>query len=462
VRQKLDTVQTRIGEIDRHLRKEAPEYFALIQSDPVDLERAQSLLKEDEGLLLAVPSPFGTHVVALTKEGVHWHRSQLAAPLARAAVQVLRWDAGARVSGTQEDLAALREEKKEDGPPSFDRQMAHMLYRELVAPALPLLRGKKRLVVAAGGPLAGLPFSLLVSAPPSGSDADPSDLRNTRWFGDDFALIHIPSIRSLAILRAQPPAASARGGFIGIGNPQLGAATQERRYGSRGGVTAGQIFVPGRSGGGAAADLRQLREMASLPGTGEELRLVRTALGASANSVIEGADATEPAVRNLNFANARLILFSTHGLTSEEASGAGEAGLVLTPPPASAVSGDDYALVDAANDGYLAASEITTLRMTADWVILSACNTATGDDSANLSGLARAFFYAGARSLLASHWPVSDEVAPLLITRTVAPQQAGSDRASALQVAMRSIREDQTRPEWTHPFYWAPFVLIGD
>jgi CHAT domain-containing protein len=106
---------------------------------------------------------------------------------------------------------------------------------------------------------------------------------------------------------------------------------------------------------------------------------------------------------------------------------------------------------------------VSTLRLNADWVILSACNTATGDAAtAGLSQLARAFFYAGARNLLASHWPVDDEVAAKMTVRTLALEQAGTPRAEAFQQAAREIRNDPAHAEWAHPFYWSPFVLIGD
>ena len=106
--------------------------------------------------------------------------------------------------------------------------------------------------------------------------------------------------------------------------------------------------------------------------------------------------------------------------------------------------------------------------LNADWVILSACNTATGDgaEAHGLGGLARAFFYAGARNLLASHWPVSDAVAPILTVRTIELERGGMARAEALQQAMREVRmdarHDTAESSWAHPFYWAPFVLIGD
>ena len=120
---------------------------------------------------------------------------------------------------------------------------------------------------------------------------------------------------------------------------------------------------------------------------------------------------------------------------------------------------------------HLTASEVTGMKLDADWVILSACNTAAGDGSEGapgLSGLARAFFYAGARNLLVSHWPVRDDVASRLTVDAIRRQHADPQlgRAAALQQAMRAIRNDRTHDtatdSWAHPNAWAPFSLIGD
>jgi CHAT domain-containing protein len=172
---------------------------------------------------------------------------------------------------------------------------------------------------------------------------------------------------------------------------------------------------------------------------------------------------------------ARVIAFATHGLmpsdtvsrgrrsiTAAEILRISEPGLVLTPPGEAS----------AEDDGYLAASEVATLRLNSDWVILSACNSASGDAAtAGISQLARAFFFAGARNLLASHWPVADDVAAQLTVKAIEIEgglngETARSRPEALQEAMRRVRSDrrydragQTR---AHPFFWAPFVLIGD
>jgi CHAT domain-containing protein len=122
-------------------------------------------------------------------------------------------------------------------------------------------------------------------------------------------------------------------------------------------------------------------------------------------------------------------------------------------PPATATDQDD---------GLLTASEISALRMDADWVVLSACNTAGA--GSELGGLASAFFYAGARAVLASHWPVNSDAATMLTTRTFAAlkQDSTLGRAEAFRRAILALMEDTQRPWAAHPSVWAPFDVIGE
>ena len=132
-------------------------------------------------------------------------------------------------------------------------------------------------------------------------------------------------------------------------------------------------------------------------------------------------------------------------------SGLAEPALVLTPPKTPTT----------ANDGLLTASEIAALKLNADWVVLSACNTAAGagQGAEALSGLARAFFYAGARALLVSHWAVYSDAAIELTTKTFATVAAAPriGRAEAFRRAMLDLIE-QGKP----PSHWAPFVVVGE
>jgi len=162
-------------------------------------------------------------------------------------------------------------------------------------------------------------------------------------------------------------------------------------------------------------------------------------------------------VKALDLSSTSVIAFATHGLLSGELSGLAEPALVLTPPDAASL--DD--------DGLLTASEIAELRLSTDWVILSACNTAGTDgrpDAEGLSGLARAFLYAGARSILVSHWPVRDDAAARLTTGTLSRigEDATIGRSQALRRAMLSLMEDERDQSLAHPSAWAPFIIVGE
>ena len=119
-----------------------------------------------------------------------------------------------------------------------------------------------------------------------------------------------------------------------------------------------------------------------------------------------------------------------------------------------------------ADDGLLTASEVAGLKLDADWVVMSACNTAGGGEpgAEALSGLAKAFFYAGARALLVSHWPVNSYAATMLTSRTFAElkKEPAIGRSEAFRRAMLALMSDTKRPWAAHPSVWAPFVVVGE
>jgi CHAT domain-containing protein len=214
-----------------------------------------------------------------------------------------------------------------------------------------------------------------------------------------------------------------------------------------------------RSNAGVA-DVADIRTWPPLPETADELCDVAHDLGVNPTIHLHlGATATEAEVKRLSdsgtLAKYRIVHFATHGALAGQLSGTSEPGLLLTPPDKASET----------DDGYLTASEVAALKLDADWVILSACNTAAGDAKGAdaLSGLARAFFYAGARSLLVSHWEVASDSTVKLITKAVAELKADAKigRAEALRRSMLSLMETGKAYE-AHPSYWAPFVLVGE
>jgi len=194
---------------------------------------------------------------------------------------------------------------------------------------------------------------------------------------------------------------------------------------------------------------------------------MRRSLEGEARDVLLGAQASEPSLRAARdrLARARVVTFATHGLLAGDLSLA-EPALALTPPQAGVPRPNDPRAA-AEDDGLLTASEAAFLPLSAEWVILSACNTAAGDGTAEgLSGLARAFFYAGARSLLVSQWRVRDDAAARLTPRAIAlTQTQGRSKAEALREAMLEVisdtSQDATGHSFAHPAAWAPFIFVG-
>ena len=457
----LDRLRALDGEIDARF----PAYGELTSPRALDIERAQALLNEDEGLLLVLVNRDAAYVWAVTREQVAWGRAaDLGETEMTAVVARLRESLTTEASRGQPyiDPSQLQAGR------GFDRSEAYRLYDRLIRPVESVLAGKTTLITVTSGALSTLPLAVLITEAPATADSSAAALAASPWLIDRYALATLPAVSSLEALRchlAEPgrrhPGCAGGSGEPGdlaldergvilaaFGAPTLTGGVQPA---TRGAPSAGDVFAEGA----ALADTERLRRLPALPGSRDELQALAEQFP---NALVRmGDQATERAVRFEDreaLASARYVVFSTHGLLASEAAGLSEPGLVLTPP-------EEAAPID---DGFLSASEAAQLELTADFVVLSACNTAGSDGrpvGQGLSGLARAFFYAGARSLLVSHWAVSDRATTRLITETFAAMDERDigGRARALQSAMLEVRSNRA---WAHPAYWAAFTLVGE
>jgi CHAT domain-containing protein len=355
----------------------------------------------------------------------------------------------------------------------FDTGRAHALYLALLSPFEDLIAGR-HLIVVPHGPLAAVPFQVLVTQPPDRWAAETERYTKAAWLVARQPVTVLPSVASLKALRRAAGRSAAANAYVGFGNPLLtGPRGSDRSAWEREAcamprpvAAAAERAAPIRGAipdfyRGALADVEAIRRQAPLPETADEVCAVAASLGSGA--VYLGGRATELQLKDLNAGRAlktfRVVHFATHGLMAGEtrlvAGSLAEPALILTPP----ASASD------ADDGLLTASEAAQLELDADWVILSACNTAAAGGEAGgqaLSGLARGFLYAGTRALLVSHWYVDSEAAVRLVTATFAElkRDASLGRAEALRRAMLAqIRDGGAR---AHPSYWAPFVLVGE
>jgi CHAT domain-containing protein len=328
---------------------------------------------------------------------------------------------------------------------AFNLTASYRLYQRLFGSFGAELDGVRHLIVVPNGPLGSFPPALFVTEPPA--DGVP-DYRNAAWLAKKMATSLSPSVRAFLDLRALKGRSAAARPFIGFGDPAF--------VGLQPGQTAPTMVLDSQCRIGAPMPPEVLRALEPLPDTADEVRKVATLLGGDANSVILGRAVNDRAIREGQLDQYRVVYFATHGLLPGELLCQAEPGLALTPPDSPPTSVE--------NDGLLSASKIASLRLNADLVVLSACNTGGSGGKFGggaLSGLAESFFHAGARSLLVTHWQVPSASTVSLTTglfqRTGAKLDGGT--AEALRGAQLALIRDAAT---SHPVFWAAFTLVGE
>ena len=437
---RIAEMQAELAAADAKLKREFPRYADLTRPRPLSVAEVQELLSPGEALVLTFIGETYAFVFAIAPDRAAWHRVNAGRVATAEGVTALR--AALDPSAPSRGAVALDDDPGA-GPrvAPFPRKVARLMYDAFLEPLTPVLEGAAHVYVVADGPLTALPFAVLVTGDAAGEDDDPAALRSTPWLIRRHALTTLPSVESLAVVKRFPPPAADRPVLAGYGDPVF------RGGGSVASLTRGAPLVAG-----GVADIERLRALPPLPGTRRELQTIARMLGAGPAALKLGAEATEAAVKR-GIGPAQVVAFATHGLLSGEIAGLAEPALVLTPP-------DRPGKLD---DGLLTASEIVDLTLDSDWVLLSACNTAGGAEpgAEGLSGLARAFLFAGARSIVVSHWPVRDDAAARLTTEALAAAQGGVGRAEALRRSMLNLMDDGKDPTLAHPSAWAPFVIVG-
>ena len=466
-------IANQVKELDRLIAAQFPGFSGLVTKTPISIEQVQEQLGQNEALLLFTTTLRSTFVWTVTRSNIRWHTAPLGAKQLAETISILRcgldpeaWTDTAQISCVER--LGLKSPPDGAAPLPFDLERASALYQALLAPAASDIEGKE-LILVPSGPLATLPFEILLTD----NSAPDADLAKAPWLAKRFATTVLPSVSSLKALRQVARKSRAPKPFLGVGNPLLdgdGAFDVERARLARARQSCGESLQvptgqPAPRGSrsivalsGGTADIAQLKRQPPLPETAVELCLVANSFTPIKGEAYLGNAASETSIKSLSESGRldqyRILHFATHGALSGQVHGAIEPGLILTPP----------ATATAVDDGYLSSSEISALKLDADWVVLSACNTAGGETSNSeaFSGLARAFFYAGARALLVSHWPVRSDAAVLITTGAIDAMTAhpGIGRAEALRRSIAALIAKGGGS--AHPSVWAPFVLVGE
>jgi CHAT domain-containing protein/tetratricopeptide (TPR) repeat protein len=474
LRAQIDSLRAARAAIRQEIERRFPDYANLIDPRPATVEQTRRSLRGGEALVATYVGQTQSFVWAVPQTG----------PVAFAGVKLGRREIGEAVADLRKALdpnaASLGD------IPAFDVALAAKLYDALLKPVEAGFANAASLLVVPHDALGQLPFGVLVTAPAQlaaerDGEALFSSYKPVPFLIRKAAITQLPSVASLATLRSLPPAPAGRRAFIGFGDPwfsaeqmveaktEAAAATQTANLATRGAAnrlqTRGLPLLRRSAPATTGIDSAELANLPRLPDTAEEVRGIALALNAAPSDLYLGVAANEKNVKSVDLSNRRVVMFATHGLIPGDLNGLLQPALALSAPNVADIDGD----------GLLTLDEVLSLKLNADWVVLSACNTATGDGAGAeaVSGLGRAFFYAGTRALLVSNWPVETTSARTLTTDLFTRQarDANLARATALQQAMLGLLDGpgfvdpasrQTVYAYSHPIFWAPFSLVGD
>lgn len=425
----------KIAEAEAHaeIKKLMPLGEEALSPSPMSIVEAKAALRRNEAVLMLHTGSDAVYGQLITKDSdpISW-----ISPIGLAALETKVQNLRAGVDVTAGFL------------PQFPFDEARSLYNILVGPAETKLSQIDSLFVVGDGPLNSMPFGILTTGDLSSPPATPNEFRDAKipWLARKFAVVTLTGVNSLKTRGAKQFQSSAKLAFAGIGAPSLSGAPGSTRGGE----------LPKTRNANGIIDVSELKRLAALPETETEIKTLGGMLRATKDDLKIGASATEAAVKRMPLQNYKVITFATHGLVAGSVRGASEPGLVLTPPENPTVE----------DDGFLAASEVAALKLDAELVLLSACNTASTDGrprAEGLSGLARAFLSAGARAVVASHWAIPSAPTVELTSSMIAERQGSRDVTwgVALRRAMLKMIDSAGPAEFAHPANWGAFVVVG-
>lgn len=472
LRQTIDQLRGARARVREEIERRFPDYANLVSPRPSTVEQAQKSLRPGEALITTYVGATHLFVWAIPQQG----------PAAFAATKIS--DREVETTVTQLRRALDPNAATLDEVPDFDLALAHQLYEMILKPIEAGWANAQSVMIVPHKALGQIPMALLVTAPaklPPKTNVPFANYKSVPFLARKVGVTQLPSVASLATLRALPAPAGKREMFVGFGDPWFSAEeAQEARADAaataslqtRGAVKTAGLQTRGIPLRRRAApktegiDSAELAQLPRLPDTAEEVRNIALVLHADlAKDVLLGADANEKAVKTMDLSTRRIIVFATHGLVPGDLNGLAQPALALSAPSVANIDGD----------GLLTMEEILGLKLNADWVVLSACNTATGAGAGAeaISGLGRAFFYAGTRALLVSNWPVETTSARTLTTdlfrrQADTPTLARSEALRQAELALIDgpgfVDPDtkQTVFSYAHPIFWAPFTVVGD
>lgn len=470
----LEQLSTENDQIENQIRIANPRYSTLTASQPLTIGDVQQQVLDDKTVLLEYSlGDENSYLWAVSPGGVTLHRLPDRAAINQQAIalraqlipaqlrrQIVGINVAASATGntgsqTQRGLGLGTTAGATPASAAY-AAAAYALYKTAVEPAAAMTTGK-RLLIVADGALNYIPFEALVtSASTAGYDALPYLLKSNE-------VSYAPSASVIAAIRQQSVKAQQGAGLLLVADPVFDAGDPRARGGVKAAGTnaANTATSRGLALGSAVNDLSSSPtetpsgglKLARLDGTRIEAQqiaqMARTA--GKTSSLWLDLEASEANLKTKDIKSYRVVHVATHGLLDAERPQF--SGLVLS------LVGDEKG-----GDGFLRTDEIFNLRLGAPLVMLSACETGLGKEKRGegVIGLTRAFMYAGAPTVGVSLWSVADRSTADLMTDFYKRLLAKTDPL-APSAALRAAQQNMIAgKKYSAPFYWAPFVLIGD
>jgi CHAT domain-containing protein/tetratricopeptide (TPR) repeat protein len=412
------------GELQRRNRRIAD----LKYPEPLKLEQARRTLDNQSLILSYSLGEQSSFLFAVS------HNGHLATPLKAPA---------AEIRDRVEKMIVAMTDRNNPSPEEYRRQAAR-LYQLLIQPAGKLLAGKRELIIIADDALHRLPFQALIGSPSAkGAAITSSDPRRWPYLVGQFAISYAPSVSAWVSLKDY---------HKGTGAPQKAFVAYADPNYNRQGQLQNDSIIPLVTRGPVGEQLK----LARLPHSRHEVEEIGRLFGEGEAKLYLGDEASEENVKAEDrLSRYRIVHFSAHGLIS--ATRPRLSGILLSLPNA----GKDGKTAQE-EDGLLSAYEIFNLKLNAELVTLSACETGLGKEvrGEGMMGLMRAFMYAGTPSVVVSLWKVDDESAADLMIGFYKYWQGGGKGKLSKAEALRRAQLDAIK-QGSLPYYWAPFILVG-
>jgi len=429
----LENLRDKWRNLQKETARQDPRQSGVFYSQPTTVAALQAALGADAALLEYMTAHDGSILWVITKEQIRAYK------LPGAELQAI----------VEKYLKSLRQPLIGADEISSHIELGQKLYRELVGPAEELIRQKKHIIVAADGWLHYLPFETLIVSQGQGRSTRAARLTDVDYLIKKYQVTYIPSASVLVTQQngRQPRRPQADLPLIAFGDPVYrGGNSQDQE------IEGNKITNLALRG----------QNFERLEFSGEEVRRIARIFGVSAESQhINLRDrATVERLRSTDLSRYRVLHFAAHAILGDQVKRLSQPALVLSQPERGKIE-----------EGLLQFSDILDLKLNADLVVLSACDTGLGRfrEGEGIIGLTRAFLYAGASSAVVSLWKVQDQSTSLLMERFYRNLKRGLSKSEALRQAkldiMRSsvdLKVTGMRQDLASPFYWAPFILVGD